>query len=620
MTRARQLAAHVRSARALGIARRRRRMPAALPPTMVVRAYATAILELYGRVRAAFAPLLAEAPALIASAAADRARHHDADEARRMRQLVDDATARVRATLNPRTLEDLAQRMGRRASDHQRLQLEKQARAAIGIDPFIRDAGLRSQLDVFSAENVALIKGLGEDAASQIEKAVTRAMASGSSADALAAEVDGIFGVGEKRSRLIARDQIGKLNGQVAAQRNRELGLTHFVWRTVHDDRVRGDPNGKYPKAEPSHYDRDGKTYAYADPPKGEDGEPELPGTPINCFPGDTPARLLHARVKKAYRRWYSGQLTELVTDTGEVVRCTPNHPVLTGAGWQAAHLIEVGQHVFQASLQGLDGLVDDPESVDTSIEEIFRACSSAFVPHGVGGGATWFHGDGSDEQVDVVDVDRGLREIPDLPLSQRFCQELLAGSDDPGLRCSPAYLGILGHSSTPERIVRGAGKLLALVGRHLTQPERHGVGATARLDAIAHQLRPNVGAGDVEVLRDLLHAPSVGVQSSHHLARVVLGIWRRAMVPASGLHAPSAEQLAQAVAVAADRPGRLGEREPLIHQPRRVVEKRLSEPYVGNVYNLETSSGWYATGNRTIVSNCRCYSEPDFSSVLGED
>ncbi len=89
--------------------------------------------------------------------------------------------------------------------------------------------------------------------------------------------------VAADRAELIAVDQVGKLYGQVNAKRQQDLGVTEFIWRTVGDERVRGNPGGLYPKATPSHWDRDSKTYRYDDPPKGKSGEKELPGVPIRC-------------------------------------------------------------------------------------------------------------------------------------------------------------------------------------------------------------------------------------------------------------------------------------------------------------------------------------------------
>lgn len=55
-------------------------------------------------------------------------------------------------------------------------------------------------------------------------------------------------------SYRLARDQIGKLNGAIAKAQSLSIGAETYVWITARDERVRGDPLGKYPKAIPSHY------------------------------------------------------------------------------------------------------------------------------------------------------------------------------------------------------------------------------------------------------------------------------------------------------------------------------------------------------------------------------
>jgi SPP1 gp7 family putative phage head morphogenesis protein len=55
----------------------------------------------------------------------------------------------------------------------------------------------------------------------------------------LADEVQDRYGVSESRAQLIARDQIGKLYGNVHEARQRDLGLKAYFWRTAQDERVR---------------------------------------------------------------------------------------------------------------------------------------------------------------------------------------------------------------------------------------------------------------------------------------------------------------------------------------------------------------------------------------------
>ncbi len=68
-------------------------------------------------------------------------------------------------------------------------------------------------------------------------------------------ELEDGFGIATRHARLIARDQIGKLNGQVTAARHQELGVKSFIWRTAGDDRVR-----------PEHEELEGESFTYDDP------------------------------------------------------------------------------------------------------------------------------------------------------------------------------------------------------------------------------------------------------------------------------------------------------------------------------------------------------------------
>jgi uncharacterized protein with gpF-like domain len=101
------------------------------------------------------------------------------------------------------------------------------------------------------------------------------------------------------RASLIAVDQAHKINASLNQLRSEELGSISYIWRTADDERVRGNPSGKYPNVPKSrnHFLRDDKEFLWKpwggsektrpvnasgkkipDPPK--EGNP---GEPINC-------------------------------------------------------------------------------------------------------------------------------------------------------------------------------------------------------------------------------------------------------------------------------------------------------------------------------------------------
>lgn len=71
------------------------------------------------------------------------------------------------------------------------------------------------------------------------------------------------------------------VNDALNKSRMESNGIESYKWRNVGDSRVVGNPGGKYPdgnEGHGDHWDREGKTYAWDDPP--HDGHP---GQAFNC-------------------------------------------------------------------------------------------------------------------------------------------------------------------------------------------------------------------------------------------------------------------------------------------------------------------------------------------------
>lgn len=75
------------------------------------------------------------------------------------------------------------------------------------------------------------------------------------------------FGTIEGRTRTIAADQLGKLNGRLTEIRQRAMGVKGYTWRRNPASRTR-----------PSHRRRDGRRFSWRRPPS--DGHP---GQPVRC-------------------------------------------------------------------------------------------------------------------------------------------------------------------------------------------------------------------------------------------------------------------------------------------------------------------------------------------------
>lgn len=264
--RARRTRFEVALARSAGLGTpRRRKLPRAGSTKPIERAYAKALRVFTDLARDELEPLLDMLPLLLRGADAERPTF-DVGEGKRASELIREATRRMGLAMQPTQLEALAARFAADTAAFQRIQLNKQLRAALGADVFLSDRGLIAIVDSFVQENVSLIQDLVPKTYGEIEREITRAVAAGTPHRELAKTINQRFKLGEKRAALIARDQVGKFYGKVNENRQRTLGVDRFIWRTVNDERVRDD-----------HRSLEGRIFTWANAPEGG------PGAPINC-------------------------------------------------------------------------------------------------------------------------------------------------------------------------------------------------------------------------------------------------------------------------------------------------------------------------------------------------
>lgn len=253
--------------------RRRVKLPRQHYPKQIETAYSSALsARVTALIRHAFTPLMHALPDLLARAAAARrldATRADAGEGPEARALIDGARDRLAAGINASDIEDIASRFAVQTSAYQRTQLDRQTEAGLGIKigTLGPDPTQHHIVDAFVDSNVALIGGLTDKIAADVQSTIFRAIQDGKPFAAIAGDLQDRFAFGERRSMLIGRDQIGKLYGQINVQRQKQLGVEKFIWVTAGDDKVRDE-----------HAARDGQTYSYDDPPDGE-----LPGEPVLC-------------------------------------------------------------------------------------------------------------------------------------------------------------------------------------------------------------------------------------------------------------------------------------------------------------------------------------------------
>lgn len=154
----------------------------------------------------------------------------------------------------------------KKASDKQ---IAEMLQKSTGLDftGLMRDEDLQDAVDSAIAANVSLIQSIPKQYLDRVEAAVLDGIQTGKRSDEIKKSILDIGHSTDSRAKLIAVDQLGKINGRLAQIRQQKLGITHYTWSTSHDERVRH-----------SHRLRDGLIFAWNDPPS--DGHP---GIPIRC-------------------------------------------------------------------------------------------------------------------------------------------------------------------------------------------------------------------------------------------------------------------------------------------------------------------------------------------------
>lgn len=155
-----------------------------------------------------------------------------------------------------------------KASDFQRSDLTKILAASLGVDVYFHEPWLRTEMDAFVKKNLKLIKRLEEKHLDKVESIVIDGARRGRTSADISGSLSQEFNISERHAKLIARDQISKLNSDLNKLRQKEVGIEKYTWRGVMDDRERE-----------SHIANEGEVFSWDDPPS----ETGNPGEDIEC-------------------------------------------------------------------------------------------------------------------------------------------------------------------------------------------------------------------------------------------------------------------------------------------------------------------------------------------------
>lgn len=138
------------------------------------------------------------------------------------------------------------------------------AEAQTGVDIFKGESWLRNLTESWSQENAKLITSIEDRYLDSVAQRAQDMVRQGRSAKAFAEELTKQYNLTAARARLIARDQMAKLNGQITKARQQSLHIEEYEWSASADERVRESHkvlNGKICRYDdPTVYRNEGET------------------------------------------------------------------------------------------------------------------------------------------------------------------------------------------------------------------------------------------------------------------------------------------------------------------------------------------------------------------------
>jgi len=114
------------------------------------------------------------------------------------------------------------------------------------IPKSVRRSWIRQQLGMISGKPLApvrvagkLIETVSGRSMKRLNSIVTKGIIRGTRVESVMGQLAELPGMTSRHAELIARDQVVKQNGSMTRIRHEGIGVTHYTWQTVGDERVR---------------------------------------------------------------------------------------------------------------------------------------------------------------------------------------------------------------------------------------------------------------------------------------------------------------------------------------------------------------------------------------------
>lgn len=156
---------------------------------------------------------------------------------------------------------------------------------SIGINQkqLVAEEGLKPRTNALMLETSQWAKKLRDETLEQFTANTLRGMSLGLSLEEILADFDDMVETRKGHAKFVARNQIQNFNSILTKTRAQNLSIEKAIWRTSEDERVRGNPAGRYPNAKPNHFWANGREFDLSKGLQFPNGQWLLPGVAYLC-------------------------------------------------------------------------------------------------------------------------------------------------------------------------------------------------------------------------------------------------------------------------------------------------------------------------------------------------
>lgn len=504
-------------------------------------------------------------------------------------------------------IRDIADKNANAISTFNKYQVSKQMTSVLGVNPIVSEPYLEPLVKSFTERNVALIKTIPDQYLNQVETTLRTGVEAGKNTATLTKEIQERFNITKNRAKVIARDQVSKFNSSLTKVRQQEAGVSEYIWRTSGDERVR-----------PSHRTKDGKKFKWSKPPS----DTGHPGQDYQCLLGTSVLNGFQF-IKKLYRRIYTGKLSYFVTDDGLLFGATPNHPILTIDGVKPINSINSGDYIIERFNNTIAAVNSNSNRFKINFCQIFNSFNKSFFDKSASK-CSDFHGDGSDQEIDIITPDSFLIKVIDFIFNEKISKLGLSDTDMAiGYYCLSGISNLTFCFKSLFRTKAGFMSRLDLIkslfNRHFTPFELFAFALAPYFNTRFKKMLSYYSPGNFVMFRNCIFAYTILVHGhdfvNWQFDRASFNDIKSAID--RSINSESLEVLRNNIRIETDNFRNFENCESSGIQISKIVNV-FSSDFSGHVYNLQTNNGYYIADN-VLVGNCRCTAEPVMDDFFEE-